>query len=77
MQAFRSRVAALDHHERALAVLAQLHDTRPQRLLDLDGIRHSSTSFGDADLARDADLYDLAVEPFSPGHLARERRAVA
>ena len=70
-------ITALNQHKRALAVLAQFHDPRPQRLLGLGGIRHSSTSFGNADLARDTDLHDLAVEPFGSGRwVAQEGRAV-
>ena len=63
----RSRVAALDHHERALAVLAQLHDSRPQWLLHFHGVRDASPGFRHADLPRDADLDDLPVEPLSAG----------
>ena len=45
MQAFRSRVAALDHRERALAVLAQLHDSWPQGLLHFHRISNPPPDF--------------------------------
>jgi hypothetical protein len=45
MQPFRSRVAALDHHERALAVLVQPHDSRPQRLLHFHRISNPPPDF--------------------------------
>ena len=65
----RSRVAALDHHERALAVLAQLHHSRSKRLLHFHRVRDSSPGFRHADLARDADLDDLSVEALGAGRV--------
>jgi len=63
----QSWVAALDHHERALAVLAQLHDSRPQGLLHFHSIGDASPGLRHADLPRDADLDDLPVEALGAG----------
>lgn len=69
-------IAALDHHKRAFAILAQLYHTRAERLLRFHRVCDAASSFRHTDLPSDTDLHDLSIEALgASGVVARHGRA--